>query len=347
MLDLPNGCKGPRVSIVLPIYNRAKFLPQAFASIRSQTFTDWEMIVVDDGSKDEARELVRAFAGTVPQPVQYIYQNNQGAYGARNTGVEKAQGWYVAFFDSDDCWLAHHLQDCVAALDANPEVDWVYGAGRMVNHDSGEELTANTFYVDGKPRPFLQLQARPSGALRIIEDSAAAIECQIRHGLYCGLQKSVLRRRLFQTLRFATSYRNEAEDQLFVIRALAAGYRVGYLDNIHLVYYVHNDNSSGSSLSMALDKQVQLYQAMAQGYEDLVDQVPLTTAQVRALKHRLSQEFFWNLGYALLWSNGRKQEALSMFRRGLRLRPYELSYWKTYLLARIRAVFSRGYNPCS
>ena len=337
----------PAVSIILPTYNRVRFLTAAFESIRTQSFSDWELIVVDDGSKDNTRELVDAFAGAVAQPVHYIYQENQGAYGARNTGVERARGRYVAFFDSDDCWLPHHLQNCVTALDANPDVDWVYGAGRTIDHGTGKELTANNFYVAGQPQPFLQLQARRSGALRIFEDSAAAIECQIRHGLYCGLQKSVLRRCLFQTLRFATSYRNEAEDQLFVIRTLAAGHRVGYLDNIHLIYYVHNENSSGSSLSMALDKQLRLFEAMAQGYEDLPAQVPLTATQARALKHRLSQEYFWKLGYAVLWRNGRRQEALRMFRHGLRLWPFDLRYWKTYLFARVWSLIRPNRVPCS
>ena len=345
MPDLPNDTMVPRVSIVLPTYNRAKFLSQAFASIRGQTFADWELIVVDDGSKDNTRELVEAFAGTVSQPVYYVYQQNQGAYGARNTGVDRARGLYVAFFDSDDSWLPHHLQDCVAALDANPEVDWVYGAGRIVDHGTGEELRANTFYVDGRPLSFMKLRARRSGTLRIIEDPDT-IECHIRDGLMCGLQKSVLRRSLVQTLRFAISYRNEAEDQVFVIRALAAGHRIGYLDKVHLIYYVHNSNSSGSSLSMALDKQLQLFQAMVQGFEDLPAQVSLTAAQTRALKHRLSQEYFWHLGYALLWNNGRRHDALRMFRRGLRLWPFDLGYWKTYLLALVRSWVRPSQIPC-
>lgn len=336
----------PTVSIVLPTYNRAKFLPQAFESICGQTFADWELIVVDDGSKDNTRELVEAFADTVKQPVCYVYQENQGAYGARNTGVDRAHGLYVAFFDSDDYWLPHHLQDCVAAFDADPEVDWIYGSGRTVDHGSGKELTANNFYVDGRPRPFMQLRVRSSGALRIIEDPAAAIECQIRHGLYCGLQKSVLRRSMFQSLRFATKYRNEAEDQLFVIRALAAGHRLAYLDNIHLIYYVHSENSSGSSRQMALEKQLHLIQTVARGYEDLPDQVPLTASQTRALKHRLSQEYFWSLGYALLWSNGRRSDALRMFRRGLRLQPLNVGYWKTYMLALVRSLLRPNRVPC-
>src|SRR5262245_35090882 len=108
----PNG-RPVMVSIILPTYNRAKFLAQAFASIKSQRFGDWELLIVDDGGTDETPELAAAFKTSVPQPVRYVCQDNQGAYGARNTGLAQASGKYIAFFDSDDSWLSHHLDDCV------------------------------------------------------------------------------------------------------------------------------------------------------------------------------------------------------------------------------------------
>src|SRR5262249_10652580 len=129
--------KRPQVSIILPTYNRARFLPQAFASIRSQRCTTWELVVVDDGSTDATPELVQQFRAEVPQPVRYIRQANGGPYAARNTGLDAAHGEYVAFFDSDDVWLPHHLQDCAEALAAHPDVDWVYGACRIVEEGTG------------------------------------------------------------------------------------------------------------------------------------------------------------------------------------------------------------------
>src|SRR5438105_13937181 len=92
----------PAVSIILPTYNRAKFLPQALASIRAQQFTDWELIVVDDGSTDDTAAVVRGLATDITQPVRYVRQENQGPYAARNTGLDHAAGELVAFFDSDD-----------------------------------------------------------------------------------------------------------------------------------------------------------------------------------------------------------------------------------------------------
>src|SRR5947209_7539603 len=120
----------PAVSVILPTYNRAKFLPQAFDSISGQSFADWELIVVDDGSTDHTREIVAELAAGVAQPVRYMAQANQGPYAARATGFQAARGRLVAFYDSDDVWLPHHLADCVLELTKHADVDWVFAACR-------------------------------------------------------------------------------------------------------------------------------------------------------------------------------------------------------------------------
>ncbi len=110
---------------------------------------------------------------------------------ARNTGLDRAGGKYIAFFDSDDLWLPHHLQDCVESLDANADVDWVYGACRIVDGDSGQVLEDTTFYIDGRPRPFMNLSTRVSGQLRIIVDRNTVKTILAGDRLRCGLQNSV------------------------------------------------------------------------------------------------------------------------------------------------------------
>lgn len=324
------------ISIILPTYNRARFLPDAFESIRNQKFTDWELIVVDDGSTDNTRELVADLTQSISQPVRYICQENQGAYGARNTGLDHATGEYIGFYDSDDIWLPHHLADCVAALDANPDVDWAFGACRIVDCQSGTELAPNTFYIEGRPRPFMRLHSISSGALHIIKDGRAA-RCQILHGLYCGLQNSVIRRRVFENYRFGTDLRNEAEDQIIVIWALASGFQFAYFDRVHTVYQTHDANSSLSGGNKALEKRLRLQLAIAEGFERLAKSDVLRHSERRALKRRLSQEYFWHVGYSLLWMNGRRSEAKQMYRRGLALWPWNWRYWKVFALAIARS----------
>jgi len=327
----------PTVSIVLPTYNRAAFLPQALASIRSQTFTDWELVVVDDGSTDDTARLVRDLAQGWSQPVRYHRQENQGAYGARNTGLDLADGEFIAFFDSDDVWLPHHLADCVAGLAADPQVDWVYGACRVVDYLTGRTISPSTFYVDGRPREFLRLRTRGVGPLTVVEDPGV-LRTMVSHGLYCGLQNSVIRRRVFAGRRFRTAYRNEAEDLLIVIRALAAGHRIGYLDNVHVVYHVHAANSSAAGNSGSVDKRAAVFEGLLRGFDDIRSEVAFTPAEGRALKRSVSRVWFWDFGYTILWQNGRRREAVRAFRHGLRLWPWDLRCWKTFLFAWVRIL---------
>lgn len=101
-----------KVSILLPIYNRAHTLPRCLASIRAQTFQDWELIAVDDGSKDGSAELI---AGD-PRFRLLRHEENRGASAARNTALAAAEGELVALIDSDDEWLPQKLERQLACL---------------------------------------------------------------------------------------------------------------------------------------------------------------------------------------------------------------------------------------
>ncbi len=329
----------PAVSIILPTYNRATFLPQAFASIAAQQFTHWELIVVDDGSTDDTAAVVTNLSAPLSQSVKLLRQANQGPYAARNAGLDHAAGEFVAFFDSDDLWLPHHLHECVAALREHPEVDWVFGACRIVELATGRVRAENVFYENGLPRPFMKLRTRRDGELHIIDDPEA-LACQLRFGLFCGLQNAVVRRSLFAGRRFDVTDRNEAEDQMIVARVLAAGGRMAYFDRVHVVYRVHEGNSSGSADNAPLEKRLQIYRTMIRAYEALPREVALTRSQRRALRQRLCRECFWHVGYSLLWQHGRRAEALTMYRRGLAHWPWDWRCWKTLLLALLRNSIS-------
>jgi len=127
----------PKVSIILPTFNRADTLPRALRSVQAQTWQDWELIVVDDGSTDGTAELLSGFD---PRLV-LIQQANQGVTRARNTALQHCRGEFIAFLDSDDEWLPFHLELCLAFLSAHPEAQVVscaltedFGRNRLVNH---------------------------------------------------------------------------------------------------------------------------------------------------------------------------------------------------------------------
>ncbi|MGQ0828892.1 MAG: glycosyltransferase family 2 protein [Bacteroidota bacterium] len=98
----------PFFSIVLPSYNRAHILRETIASVLNQSFTNWELLIVDDGSKDNTKEIV---TGLKDDRIRYIYQTNQERSVARNNGIKNVLGQYICFLDSDDLYKSNHLEN--------------------------------------------------------------------------------------------------------------------------------------------------------------------------------------------------------------------------------------------
>ncbi|AWG24570.1 glycosyltransferase family 2 protein [Flavobacterium kingsejongi] len=102
--------KFPLVSIITPAYNSEKFIDQAIQSVQQQTFSDWEMILVNDGSSDHTQEIIEKWRLQDPRIKLLTLSKNSGTGVARNKGLEKATGRYIAFLDADDLWTPEKLQ---------------------------------------------------------------------------------------------------------------------------------------------------------------------------------------------------------------------------------------------
>ena len=119
----------PKVSVIIPTYNRGNFIVSTIESVLSQSYRDFEVIVVDDGSTDDTRAQLEKFN----HQIKYLYQQNQGVSATRNTGIRLAQGEYIAFLDSDDLWLADKLMIQTQILDNDPGIGLTYS--RVVIQD--------------------------------------------------------------------------------------------------------------------------------------------------------------------------------------------------------------------
>jgi glycosyltransferase involved in cell wall biosynthesis len=113
----------PTVSVIVPTYNTIAYLPDAIESILKQTFEDFEILLVNDGSTDSTAQWAEKL--TDPR-IRYIEQKNQGLSAARNTGIDLAQGRYIGLLDADDLWEPTKLEKQVALLDANPDIGMVH-----------------------------------------------------------------------------------------------------------------------------------------------------------------------------------------------------------------------------
>jgi len=188
----------PFFSVVVPVYNRAALLGEALRSVLAQSEQDFEVIVVDDGSADNPARTVEALAD--PRIV-FIRQENRGGGAARNTGIDKARGRFVAFLDSDDRYLPHHLAAMRGLLEHSA-------------HDAGY---ARIVVERGEGRSYL----KPPCAIRDGEDMAVYLLCE--RG-FVPTSTIVVERALAAAIRFHENL-PAAEDTDFAIRAALAGTR--------------------------------------------------------------------------------------------------------------------------
>jgi len=129
----------PLVSIVVPCYNHGHYLGQAIASVLAQTYSNYEIIVVDDGSQDDTRSVVERFGSP---KIRYLFQENRGRSNARNAGLAVASGDYIAFLDSDDFYLPEKLALQIDFLQQHPEFGMIYTSAYCIAED-GRPIAAS------------------------------------------------------------------------------------------------------------------------------------------------------------------------------------------------------------
>ena len=166
----------PTVSVVIPTYNTAKYISESIKSVLAQTYKDFEIIVVDDGSTDNTYEVIKQCHANNTQDVElieitnpfqqtqqtqrtqqtqliYIYQQNGGRAGARNTGIRAARGRYIAFLDSDDLWTSGKLEKQVDIMESNENIDFLFGDKQRFSDDS-TIITSSMFARRGYNKDF-------------------------------------------------------------------------------------------------------------------------------------------------------------------------------------------------
>jgi glycosyltransferase involved in cell wall biosynthesis len=245
----------PLVSIVMPAYNRADTIQRAINSVQAQTYQDWELIVVDDGSTDGTATLIE---GLDPR-MKVIQQENLGFVRARNTGLQASTGEYIAFLDSDDEWLPYHLELSMAFFETFPDEQFVaselledFGQGRIVNH---YQVETSRWYPQTAKRIRSSRFERPAGSdddyLRVYESREALgqwgghilkragideegflysgrIFEHLRWGYLIAVNSLVLRRTAFETVGLQDPAHNLAADYHFIAH-LCRNFRANFI----------------------------------------------------------------------------------------------------------------------
>ena len=137
----------PLVSVIMPAYNAEAFIEEAIASVQAQTIKDWELLVIDDGSKDKTREIVDQLASKDERIRPMVNEQNMGVAKTRNRGLDVFRGKYVAFLDSDDYWCPQMLEKMIARAERT-KADIIYCSYEIVD-ENGKKL-CNDFLVPDK-----------------------------------------------------------------------------------------------------------------------------------------------------------------------------------------------------
>ncbi len=232
---MPNSS---RVTIVVPSYNYGHLIGETLESVRKQTHRDWECLVVDDGSTDDTREVVKSFVARDAR-IKYIYQPNAGLSAARNTGIKQSAGSYLQFLDADDLLEADKLARHVEYLDQHEDADIVYGDARYFTSGDKELRTQGTRGARGSWIPKI------SGCGGQILSRLVQSNIMVVHA-------ALLRRTVFEAAGYFDEELSALEDWEFWIRCAAHDMCFAYCEGERTLALIrtHPKSMSGNAGNM-------------------------------------------------------------------------------------------------
>ncbi len=218
-----------KVSVIIPTYNYAAYIGKAVDSVLAQTYPDIEIIVVDDGSTDNTKDVLQKYE----DKLVYIQQNNQGAAAARNRGLKEANGNYICFLDADDTYYSDNIAEKVRFLAADESLDWCYSNWAWVDEAGNEMMRGD----------------EPEVSLAHIKAQGDVLALALQ-GYRLGTNVFMFRKALANKLQGFDVRLKVLDDYDYYLRAAALG-TLGYVDKVLCAIYQHED-----SLGTGCDKAV-------------------------------------------------------------------------------------------
>jgi glycosyltransferase involved in cell wall biosynthesis len=216
----------PLVSVIVPAYNAAPFIATTIETVRSQTLSDYELIVVNDGSPDTAELEAAIFP--YRDYLKYLPEEHKGAAAARNAALRVARGTWIAFLDADDSWLPTYLDEQIRFLGSHPGVDLVYADARLTGNSP---LAGRTFMETAPSRGEVTVQ------------SLLSLRC---HVIASGV---VVRRSVVFDVGLFDERIKRGHDFDLWVRLAHRGARLAYQRKVLLTRHIHLDSLSGDAMT--------------------------------------------------------------------------------------------------
>lgn len=256
----------PAVSVIIPAYNVAPYIAEAIESVLAQTFKEYEIIVINDGSPDTA-ELERALE-PYREHLVYLKQENRGAAAARNAGLYVARGEFVAFLDADDWWLPDFLRSQMDFIKQHAPCDFVYADALLF----GETPVAGKTYM----------QTAPSKG-EVTFESLITARCNV---ITSGV---VARRQLILDVGLFDEHLLRAHDFDLWLRLVRHGARAAYQKKVLLTYRVRPDSLSGNAIQR-VERELEAYDKIERHLDLSPDEHALMAGVVTRLQADLKLE---------------------------------------------------------
>jgi len=226
-----------QTSIIIPCYNAEKYIEETIQSVINQTYQDWELIIIDDGSKDSSRQIISTYLDD--KRISYQYQENSGVSIARNNGITKANGKYITFLDADDVWFSNNLEEKIRYIE-NQKVDAVYSLFDTI-HGKKDFVTK---IVTVANQPTLK-------------------DILLQKGNYSTAPSGiVLKSEILQKIGGFDAHLSNNADQDIWIRILSNNYKIALLEKPLWQYRVHERNMS-SNITLLEKDSILLFNKMA------------------------------------------------------------------------------------
>lgn len=298
MIDLRMGAgngDSPRVSLVIPTYNRGPYIRETLESVLNQTFADYEVIVVDDGSTDGTEEVLSPYR----ERIRYIRQENRGAAAARNEGIRRARGSYIAFMDSDDLAAPRHLELFYDFLMRHADHAMVIGNGAYLEGRFHNRSTV----IAGKMAERLAVRGV---TVRDLFD-----------GRVVRLQGTMSRKAALEEVGLLDEWFRLSYD-LDVALRLVRRYPIGFLDQVVYFYRKHGGNISADD-ELRSRENLRALEKLRAEYPEALDLVGR-----RAFFHLCAHRYY-RLAKALK-KKGDARGAREAIRQAISLSPFSLKY---------------------
>jgi len=220
----------PFVSVIIPVFNGEQFIAQAIQSVLDQTYRSYEIIVVDDGSTDKTKGILREFK----EEIRYLYQENRGPSAARNVGIHIAQGEYICFLDADDLWTPDKLEAQFDFLERHSDIAFVFSDHQDIK---GGDVVPHSF-LDEKKETF--------GESLVMEMPLSNAFSKLIQENFVSTPTVMVRKACFETTGLFDESLWSVEDRDLWLR-FAANFKLACLPKIFCKRRIHQSNISQQS----------------------------------------------------------------------------------------------------